>query len=443
MEKIKTLRIMKPASRGRKNCLLLILLLFCLVHPSIAWPAGHVNVITVNEIINPAISDYITKIVDKSVKEGANSLIIQLDTPGGLDLSMRDIIKSIMNARIPVIVYVAPGGARAASAGVMITMSADVAAMAPGTNIGAAHPVAMGGGKMDETMMEKVENDAVAYAKSIAAKKGRNEEWAEEAVRKSVSITATEALELKVIDLVARDLQELLEKVDGRTVEKEGQKFTVLTRGAEVRNLEMGLRQRILNALSNPNIAYILLMVGLAGLYFEFSSPGAILPGVIGAISLILAFFALQTLPINYAGILLLILGIILFIAEIKITSYGLLSVGGVVSLTLGSLMLFESPAPYFRVSLRVVLPTVFLTSAFFLIIVGLAIRAHRSQPATGQEGMVGLVGVAKSSLGPSGGKVFLHGEYWNAVSDEAIREGDEVQVLEVKNLRMKVRRVS
>jgi len=442
VRKPKDIIINKSAWTVRNICALLFCLIFCQIIPSTGWSAEHVNVITVSEIINPAISEYITKMTDQSVKEGANSLIIQLDTPGGLDLSMRDIIKSIMNARIPVIVYVAPGGARAASAGVMITMAADVAAMAPGTNIGAAHPVTMGGGKIDETMMEKVENDAVAYAKSIAAKKGRNEEWAEEAVRKSVSITAKEALKLKVIDLVARDLQELLEKLDGRTVEKEGLKFSLKTRGVEVRQLEMGWRHKILTALSNPNIAYILIMVGLAGLYFEFSNPGAILPGVVGAISLILAFYALQTLPVNYAGILLIILGLILFIAEIKITSYGLLSVGGIVSLTLGSLMLFESPAPYFRVSLDVLLPTIFLTSAFFLIIVGLAVKAHRARPATGVQGMVGLVGFARSPLGPKGGKVYIHGEYWNAFSDEAIQEGEEVQVLEVRNLRIKVKRV-
>jgi len=424
-------------------CGMLALLTFGLIVTSGASPAGHVNVITVNEIINPAISEYITKMTGQSVTEGANCLIIRLDTPGGLDLSMRDIIKSIMSARVPVVVFVAPAGARAASAGVFITIAADVAAMAPGTNIGAAHPVAMGGGQMDETMLEKVENDAVAYIKSIAAKKGRNEEWAEEAVRKSVSITAEEALKLNVIDLVAKDLQDLLEKVDGRVIEKEGQEYTLHTRGVEVRQLEMGWRQKILNALSNPNIAYILLMVGLAGLYFEFSNPGSILPGVIGAISLILAFYALQTLPVNYAGILLIILGAILFIAEIKITSYGLLSVGGVISLTLGSLMLFESPEPYFRVSLNVVLPTVLLTSAFFLLIVGLAIKAHRARPATGMEGMVGLIGVAKSPLGPKGGKVFIHGEYWNAVSDEEIQADDEVKVVEVRNLRMKVKRLS
>lgn len=442
MRKCKETITPKSAWPVRSICALLVLMFSCFAISSTAWPAQHVNVITISEIINPAISEYITKMVDLSVKEGANCLIIQLDTPGGLDLSMRDIIKSIMNARIPVIIYVAPGGARAASAGVFITMAADVAAMAPGTNIGAAHPVAMGGGKMDESMMEKIENDAVAYAKSIASKKGRNEEWAEEAVRKSVSITAEEALKLKVIDIVAKDMQDLLENLEGRAVEKEGQKFSLHTRGVEVRKLEMGWRQRILNALSNPNIAYILLMMGLAGLYFEFSNPGAILPGVIGAISLILAFYALQTLPINYAGILLMILGIILFIAEIKITSYGLLSVGGVISLTLGSLMLFESPEPYFRVSLNVVLPTVLLTSGFFLVVVGLVVKAHRARPATGVEGMVGLVGVAISPLGPKkGGKIYIHGEYWNAVSDEKIQENEEVQVLEVKNFRMKVKR--
>ena len=281
----------------------------------------HAAVIKINDVITPAIADFISRSIEQATKEKAACLIIQMDTPGGLDLSMRDIIKDIMNAEIPVIVYVGPSGARAASAGAIITIAADIAAMAPSTNIGAAHPVAVGGGKMDRTMAEKVVNDAVAYVKSIAQKKGRNVDWAVRAVRDSVSIPETEALKLKVIDLIAKDLNELLEKIDGKTVEKPKGAIKLATKGLKIQEVEMGFRQRFLAALSNPNIAYILMMIGLVGLYFELAHPGAIFPGVIGGISLILAFFAFRTLPVNYAGVLLIILGVFLFIAEIKIAS--------------------------------------------------------------------------------------------------------------------------
>lgn len=407
-----------------------------------AQPEPVVKVIKVNDIINPSIAEYIQRSIEESEKEGAHCLIIQLDTPGGLDLAMRQIVKTIMNARIPIVVYVYPSGARAASAGVMITMSADIAAMAPGTNIGAAHPVTLGGGKASKEMMEKIENDAVAYIKSIASKKGRNEKWAEEAVRKSVSITAEEALEKNVIDLLASNMDELAQKLDGWEVMKNGTTIKLRTKDARIVYVKMGLRQKILTALSNPNIAYILMMVGLAGLYFELSNPGSILPGVIGAISLILAFYALQTLPVNYAGVLFIILAIILFIAELKIVSHGILSIGGVISLTLGSLMLFRSPEPYLRVSLSVLLPTILLTSAFFITVVGLAIKAHRAKPHSGEKGMVGEIGTAETEIGPKGGKVFVHGEYWNATSDTIIEKGSTIEVMEVRNLRMKVKKV-
>jgi len=397
-----------------------------------------VNIIKINDAITPAIADFISRAIEKSSESRAQCLIIQLDTPGGLDLSMRDIVKEILNADVPVVVYVSPSGARAASAGVFITLAADIAAMAPGTNIGAAHPVAVGGGRMDRKMTEKVVNDAVAYIQSVAGKKERNVQWAEEAVRYSVSISEKEALKKKVIDLIAKDLDDLLTKIDGKTLEKMGKKVKTATKGVRINSLEMGFRERFLSVLSNPNIAYILMMIGLIGLYFELSNPGGLFPGVIGSICLILAFFAFRTLPINYAGILLILLGVILFIAEIKVTSYGLLTVGGVVSITLGSIMLFESPIPALRVSFSVVIPTLLFTAAFFIFAVTMALRAQMAKPATGAEGLIGETGVARTRLDPEG-KIFVHGELWDAYTGGTVEEGEKNQVLKTDGLKLKV----
>lgn len=396
-----------------------------------------VDLITINDVITPAVAEFINKSIEQSVKDRAECLIIQLDTPGGLDLSMRDIIKDMMNADIPIVVYVAPSGARAASAGAIITLAADIAAMAPGTNIGAAHPVAMGG-RMDRTTAEKVLNDAVAYVKSIAERKGRNVQWAIRAVRESISTPANEALKLKVIDFIAKDINELLEKIHGKTVEKPRGQIKLATKGAKVHTVEMTFRQRILAALSNPNIAYILMMIGLVGIYFELAHPGVIFPGVIGGICLILAFFAFRTLPVNYAGVLLVLLGIFLFIAEIKIPSYGLLTVGGIISLALGSIMLFETPVPYFRASLSVIIPTVVVTAGFFIFALSLALKAQLAKPATGSEGLLGEVGITKTRLNPEG-KVFVHGELWNAFAEGLIEEGEKIRVLKTEGLRLKV----
>jgi len=311
--------------------------------------------------------------------------------------------------------------------------------MAPGTNIGAAHPVAIGmGGKMDETMAEKVVNDAVAYSKGIAKKRGRNSKWVERAIRKSESVTAEEALKLNVIDFVANDVSQLLAKIDGKTVLLPSGEVLLNTKGAIINEKKMGLRERILTTLSDPNIAYLLLMIGLAGLYFEFAHPGAILPGVIGGISLILAFFALQTLPVNFAGVLLIIFGIILFIAEIKIVSHGMLTIAGVISLVLGSLMLFESPIPALRVSLKVMVPTIVITTLFFVSVIGLAIKAQMRKPATGVEGMIGEKGDAITFVHEDG-KVFIKGERWNAYSKDMIEVGEKVKVVGMKGLRLEV----
>jgi membrane-bound serine protease (ClpP class) len=392
---------------------------------------GDVYVFKASGTVSPGLAEYMIRNMEKASREGAGCLVIQLDTPGGLALSMRSIVMAILSSDIPVIVYVSPSGARAASAGVMITLAADIAAMAPGTNMGAAHPVNLGQKEMDSTMTEKVVNDMAAYAKSIAEKKGRNSAWAEKAVRESVSVTEKEALDLNVIDLIAEDLDDLLAKVDGREIKDKG---VLHTKEAKRVSLAESFRDKILQALSDPNIAYILMMIGLAGLYFELSHPGAIFPGVIGAISLILAFFAFQTLPVNYAGVLLIALALILFILEMKITSYGLLSLGGVVSLFLGSLMLFQGTAPEMRLSWRVLIPTVVMISGFFVFVAGLVFRSQISKPKTGESGLIGEIGVAKSKVGPAG-KVFIHGELWNATSSHVIEEGAKVRVIKVNRL--------
>ena len=418
----------------------LIVLLLCSLPLSQAADE-HIKVIRIEESINPGTAAFLSRGIRQAVEDGAPLVIVQLDTPGGLVSSMRTMIKTIMNAPIPVVVFVSPSGAQAASAGVFVVMAADIAAMAPGTNIGAAHPVVAGGKDMDETMGTKVVNDLVAFIKSIATRRGRNAEWAEEAVRKSVSITAEEALKLKVIDLVARDMDELLLKLEGWPIQtKEGEKKLAL-KGLPLETVQENLRDKILKTISNPNIAYLLMLIGMAGLYFELSHPGAIFPGVIGGISLILAFYAFQTLSVNYAGVLLIILGAILFLLEIKVTSYGLLSVGGVICLTLGSIMLFNTGAPGLRISWSVLIPAVLVISGFFMTVAFLAMRAHMAKPRTGYQGLIGEIAVAKESLAPDG-KVFVHGELWNATSEDIVPVGSKVEVIEVENLWLKVRKI-
>ncbi len=402
---------------------------------------GPVYIVKAEGIVNPVMGEYIVGSLEDAEKAGASLVVIELDTPGGLDLSMRDIVKALLSSPVPVAVYVSPAGSRAASAGVFITMAAHVAAMAPGTNIGSAHPVAMGGEKMDETMMKKVENDAVAYIKGIAAKRGRNAGWAEKAVRESVNITATEALELKVIDLVAEDTEALLSALEGWKVQVDGKEIVLKTKGAKQVAVEMGLRHRILDAITNPNVAYVLMMIGMLGIYFELSNPGAIFPGVIGAICLILAFYSFQTLPVNYAGVLLIGLAIAFFIAELTVTSFGLLTIAGIVSLTLGSLMLFDSPLPFMRVSISVILPTVIAVSIFITVTLYYAVRIFKRTPVSGAEGVIGEEGTASSNVDPEG-TVFVTGEYWNAESTDHIKEGDKVAVVSIDGLKLTVRKI-
>ena len=414
------------------------ILLFLFGATGVLAEQSEVYIIKVADAISPGTAEFIKTGIKKAEENEAGVIIIELDTPGGLAESMRIIVQNILGSKVPVVVYVSPSGARAASAGVMITMAADVAAMAPGTNIGAAHPVGAGGKDIDGKMSEKVINDMVAQAKSVAEKRGRNAKWVEDAIRESVSVTETEALKENIIDLIAENTDDLIRQLNGRELKDRG-----VLNLAEVKKvvIEETLRTKILKTISNPNIAYILMMIGLAGLYFELSHPGAIFPGVIGGIALILAFFAMQTLPVNYAGILLIVLAIIFFIMEMKITSYGLLSVAGIVSLLLGSLMLFECGTPDMKLSMRVLLPTVVLISGFFVAVASLVFRAQISKPTTGSMGLVGEIGIVKKALAPEG-KVFVHGELWNARAKEPLDENVKVRVVKVVNLILEVESV-
>jgi membrane-bound serine protease (ClpP class) len=421
--------------------LLTWLLWFCVLSPGSATAGSQVVVASYEGVINPVAAEYVRDALDYASTVQAQALILQLDTPGGLDTSMRSIIKDFTAAPIPVIVYVAPSGGRAASAGVFLTLAAHVAAMAPGTNIGAAHPVAMGGGEMDRTMKEKVENDSAAYIKSLAEQHGRNVKWAEDAVRKSVSVTEKEALSLKIIDLVAEDLPTLLKAIDGRSVTVGNRKVTLHTAEGFTDPFSMSLRLHILKTLSDPNIAYILMTLGTVGLLAELYNPGAILPGVVGAISLILAFYSFQSLPVNYAGVLLILLGIVFFILEALVVSFGILAIGGVTAMVLGSLMLMKTDAEFLQISWSVIVPVVAAAAGLSLLIVGVGLRALRRKPMTGLEEMIGLVGEAKTTVAPRG-QIAIHGELWDAVSDVPLQPGDTAEVTRVEGLRLHVKPV-
>ncbi|HKY72800.1 MAG TPA: nodulation protein NfeD [Nitrospira sp.] len=417
---------------------LVLVLLFWSRSPA-SSTESFVTVATYDGVINPVSAEYLHDALASAEADGAEAFIFALNTPGGLDSSMRLIIKDMTSATIPVVVYVSPSSGRAASAGVFITMAAHVAAMAPGTNIGAAHPVNMGGGEMDKSMKEKVENDSVAFIQSIAQQRGRNAGWAEDAVRKSVSVTEREALKLKVIDLVADDLPALLKHLDGRRVQLPSGPRVLKTADAALREFPMGLRLEWLKAISDPNIAYLLMTIGTIGVIAELYSPGAILPGIVGAISLILAFYAFQSLPVNYAGMLLFLLGIVFFVLEASVTSYGLLAIGGIVAMLIGSVMLIKSDAEFFQISWAVILPVITLASVFTLLVIGTGINALRRRPATGREEMIGLVGIARTALAPDG-QLAVRGELWEAVSEEPVSAGDQVEVTAVDGLRLRVK---
>jgi len=393
-------------------------------------------------IIHPPAQEYIISLINEGERKGAEIVILMLDTPGGLDPSMREIIKKIMNSDVPVCVFVYPQGARAASAGAFITISAHIAAMAPGTNIGAAHPVTIGEGQKDTLMMKKVLNDAIAYMESISKKRKRNVQVAKQFVEKSLSISAEDALNKKIIDLIANDLKDLILKINGKIVEVSGIEKKIETKDAELVEYKMNLRNKILSVISNPTIAYILLILGFYGLFFEITHPGAIFPGVIGAICLILALYALQTLPVNYAGILLILLSMILFLLEVKIQSHGALGLGGVISLLLGSLLLFSRDIPYLQISLWAIAGVTLVTSIFFLIVITKVIQVHKRKPVSGREGIVGEIGIARSDIDKNGGIVFVHGEIWKAISSEKIKKGEKIIVKKIEGLKLIVEKI-
>ena len=401
-----------------------------------------VDLIVIDGGINPAVDDFIRESIARARSKGARALIIQLDTPGGLLTSTRSIVKDILGAPVPIIVYVAPSGAGAGSAGVFITLAAHIAAMAPGTNIGAAHPGAGGGQEVKGVRGEKIENFTASFSEAIAEKRGRNTEWAIQAVRRSVSITEKEALKKNVIDIVAKDIDDLLRQAEGKKVDLDGRDQVLSFAGARVERFEMGLKQKILNTLSDPNIAYLLLMAGILGLYMEFSHPGVIFPGVAGGICLLLALTSFQILPINYAGLLLMLLGIALLIGEAFLPSFGVLGIGGAISLGLGSLLLFDTESSDLVVDRSIIFTAVATLSAFMVLVGYLVFKSQKKKPTLGMEGLLGEIGEVKVGLNPTG-KIFVHGEYWNAEGDGEIALGEKVRVVGVEGMTLKVQRLS
>ena len=423
---------------------LLVIVLLLMVWPANAFGTDGIIVVKIEGAINPVVAEFVANEIRSANTSSEELIVIRMDTPGGLDTSMRKIIKAIQNSKVPVASFVSPGGSRAASAGTFITIASHIAAMEPGTNIGAAHPVnLMGGGTggQAKVMEDKVVNDASAYIRSLAEQRGRNAHWAELSVRKSVSVSAEEAKRLNVIDLVAANLDSLVLALDKREVKLGGSIITLNTAEKNITFKEMNSRQRILDIIASPNVAYVLMMLGLVGLYFELSNPGLILPGVVGSVSLILALYAMQTLPINYAGLLLIILGVVLLIAEVNVMSYGLLAMSGAISIFLGSIMLIDSDDPAMQISKMILYPTLGMTFLFSIGSIYLAKKAHQLVTTTGMEGLLGEVGVVKETLNLEG-RVLIHGEMWKAESDTVISAGEKVSVEAVKGLKIKVRKL-
>ena len=423
---------------------LLVIALLLMVWPANAFGSNSIIVIEVEGAINPVVAEFVTNEIRSANTSSEELIVIRMDTPGGLDTSMRKIIKAIQSSKIPVASFVSPGGSRAASAGTFITIASHIAAMEPGTNIGAAHPInlmAGGAGGQAKIMEEKVVNDASAYIRSLAEQRGRNAHWAELSVRKSVSVSAEEAKRLNVIDLVAANLDSLVLALDKREVKLRGSIITLNTAERNITFKEMNSRQRILDIIASPNVAYVLMILGLVGLYFELSNPGLILPGVVGSISLVLALYAMQTLPINYAGLLLIILGVVLLIAEVNVMSYGLLAMSGAISIFLGSIVLIDSDDPAMQISKMILYPTLGMTFLFSIGSIYLAKKAHQLRTTTGMEGLLGEIGVVKEILNPEG-RVLIHGEMWKAESDTVISVGEKVSVEVVKGLKIQVRKV-
>jgi membrane-bound serine protease (ClpP class) len=404
-----------------------------------------VLVANVDALIHPVSAEFMVGAIDRADAAHAALVVLILETPGGLVDSTRTIVTRMLASKTPVAVFVAPSGARAASAGFLITIAADIAAMAPGTHIGAAHPVSGQGEKMDETMSKKAAADVAAYARTLATGRGRNVAWAEQAVNESRAFTETEALEATppLIDLVAADVPDLLARLDGWVIKRfDGRTETLWTAGARIETLTMSFRQRVLSTLAHPNIAYILLSLGILGLTIELWSPGAVLPGVVGGICLLLAFFTFQVLPVNYAGVLLILFGLVLLVLEIKVASFGLLGAGGVVSLLLGSMILIDAPTPELRVSLGLIIPVVVGLSAILVFLVRLAVISQRRPSVTGASGMLGAAGTALTAIPAGGeGRVSARGEIWSARSADAIAAGDSVLISGIDGLVLTVRR--
>ncbi len=421
-----------------KNKIIIFLFIIIL---SVVGIRGKVLELKINAPIHSITEEYIVRGIEYGNVNGFSLIVLKMDTPGGLDSSMRKIIKAIINSKVPIAVFVYPQGARAASAGFFILLSADIAVMAKGTNTGAAHPVSISGKGIDKTMGEKILNDASAYIKNLAIKRGRNEKLAELAVRKSKSYMDSEALRDKLIDFVVSDTKQLIEKINGKEIKRFNGKIEKINiEDKTIEHYDMSWRQRFLNTLANPSLAYMLLMFGLLGLYFEFNHPGGVVPGILGAIFLLLAAMAFQVLPINYTGLFLIILSIILFIAEIKVQGFGILGISGVISLILGSIILVDAPIKEMRMSLSFVLPLSIVLSAIFVLILILVIRTYKTKIKTGEEGIIGEIGEAVSNI-KDRGKVFVHGEWWNAKSDELIKKGDRIIVVGKNGMVLRVKR--
>ncbi|MBV9610577.1 MAG: nodulation protein NfeD, partial [Acidobacteria bacterium] len=398
-----------------------------LLHSMLA--AADVVKIVVHDMIHPISDEFIGRALDKARDEKADAVLIELSTPGGLADSTRSIVQKILASPVPVIVYVAPSGARAASAGFFILESADVAAMAPGTNTGAAHPVQLGGKEMDPVMKQKVENDSAAFMRSYVDKRGRNVQVAESAIRESKSFTDQEALNQHLIDVIARDQAELLKTLDGRTVTRfDGSKTTLHLAGKNVALLDMSLKQRILDVIMDPNVAFILFAIGMLALYVEFNHPGAVVPGVVGFVFILLAVFAFNILPTRYAAVALILASFILFALEAKLASHGVLAIGGIACMVIGALLLVDAPIPEMRVHLLTAFAVAVPVGLITVFLVGIVLRARRNKVVTGTQGLIGEIGTAQSPLRPQG-KVFVHGELWNAVASGDVEAGEQVRV--------------
>ncbi len=433
----------------RKTIVASVLLFIVAAFSAPSFAADRYALIKLEGSVNPIVSEHVIKSIDKANEEKVRFIILQMDTPGGLMGSMREIIKSILSSDAPVVVFTAPKGAQAASAGGYIMLAAHIAAMAPGTEIGAMHPVSpfLNFGQKDEQgksadgiMEKKVLNDTIAYGKSLAQKRRRNVDWTVRAIRDAISSTYLEAYRLGIVDIIAEDVDDLLVKLNGRRVDVNGTLVTISTANLAVLSFEMDWKERMLNFFADPQMVFLLFIIAVAGIGMEFKSPGLIVPGVIGAVALFLFLMAVRVLPINLAGLALIILAIVLFILELKIASYGLLTVGGIVSFIIGSMILFDSPLPGGRIPMRSIIAVVVFLLAFFFVVVRSVVLAHKSQVTTGMQGIVGETGVAIRDF-DGNGKVFVHGEIWNATSEDAIKRDDGITVVGSKGMTLFVKK--